>query len=346
MSITISSKNWGTMAGKEICLLKLQNANGAYVELTNYGARIVSVVVPDKNGKLEHVVLGFNEPEAYLNDQCYLGATIGRFANRIAGAAFTLNGEGYKLEANDGPNSNHSGPAGCDTKVFDFAVQSDSILFSLELLNGEGGFPGNMKLNITYRWTADQQLQINYSAVSDADTIANFTNHAYFNLSGERENILEHRLSLDAAKVLETNAQYIPTGRITDADKWLFSNSKIADKLLEANISGFNQYYISNKPALATPAAVLDHYESGRRLSVYTTYPGLMFYTGDYLTGTYPGKASKPYRAFDGLCLECQFYPDAPNHPTFPTTVLKQGTRYNQQIIYQFSTLNNARHNL
>jgi len=163
---------------------------------------------------------------------------------------------------------------------------------------------------------------------------------------GGRENILEHRLSLDAVKILETNAQYIPTGGTTDADKWFFSNTKIADKLALTNVSGFNQYYIRNNPVVATPAAVLDHYESGRRLSVYTTYPGLMFYTGDYLTGAYPGKSNEPYRPFDGLCLECQFYPDAPNHPTFPTVVLKRGTRYNQQIIYQFSTLNNAGHNL
>jgi aldose 1-epimerase len=346
MSISISKKNWGTMGDKEVCLFKLQSLSGAYVELCNYGARIVSVMVPDKNGKLEHVVLGFNELNGYLTDECYLGATIGRYANRIGNAAFTLNGQAYNLEANDMGNSNHSGSSGCHAKVFDFTFQGDSIVFSLDLADGEGGFPGNLKLNVSYQWTEDQQLKINYHAICDADTIANFTNHAYFNLSGEHENALGHKLSLNAGKLLETNEQYIPTGKIIDSPKWLFNNNKIADKLLEAKISGFNQYYILDKTTAATPAAILDHDGSGRRLSVYTTYPGLIFYTGDYLTSTYPGKTSKLYHGFDGLCLECQLYPDAPNHTSFPTAVLKRGTHYNEQIIYQFSTSTNAGKNL
>lgn len=327
-------------------MFKLENSSGAYVELTNYGAGIVSIVVPDKNGKLEHVVLGFNELAGYLDDKCYLGSSIGRFANRIGNAGFALNGQQYNLEANDMGNSNHSGTSGCHTKVFDFITQGDTIVFSLDLPDGEGGFPGNLKLNISYQWTEENQLKINYRAICDKDTIANFTNHAYFNLSGERENILDHTLSLNAGQLLETNEQYIPTGKIIDSRNWLFTNNKIADKLREAEISGFNQYYILNNTDVATPAAVLDHKKSGRRLSVYTTYPGLMFYTGDHLTSTYPGKTSKYYQCFDGLCLECQLYPDAPNHSSFPTAVLKRGMHYDEQIIYQFSTLTDAEQNI
>jgi aldose 1-epimerase len=337
MSIKISTKNWGTFGDKEVCLFKLQNSSGAYVELTNYGAGIVSIVVPDKNGKLEHVVLGFNELEGYLDDKFYLGSSIGRFANRIGNAGFPLNGEQYNLEANDMGNSNHSGSSGCHAKAFDFITQGDTILFSLDLPDGEGGFPGNLKLNISYQWTEENQLKIDYQAICDKDTIANFTNHAYFNLSGEHENILAHTLSLNAGQLLEANEQYIPTGKIIDSGKWLFTKNRIADKLREAEISGFNQYYILNNTDVGTPAAVLDHNKSGRRLSVYTTYPGLMFYTGDYLTSTHRGKTAKYYQGFDGLCLECQLYPDAPNHSSFPAAVLKRGSDYAEQIIYQFS---------
>jgi len=342
MSVNISTSNWGTFGGSEVYLFKLQNTSGAYVELTNYGAGIVSVVVPDKSGELEHVVLGFNELEGYLDDQCYLGSSIGRFANRISNARFSLNGQEYNLEANDMGNSNHSGSSGCHAKVFDFITQGNTVIFSLTLPDGEGGFPGNLNLNISYEWTEENQLKINYQAMCDKDTVANFTNHAYFNLSGEKEDILNHTLSLNAGQLLEANEQYIPTGKIIDSPKWLFPGNKIADKLNEAEVFGFNEYYILNSTGMGIPAAVLKHRESGRQLSVYTTYPGLMFYTGDYLTSTYPGKTLKHYKGFDGLCLECQFYPDAPNQPSFPTAVLKRGAHYNEQIIYQFSTLTDA----
>jgi aldose 1-epimerase len=346
MSIKVSIKKWGTVKGKQVCLIKLKNSGGSYVELTNYGAGIVSVVVPDRNRKPGHVVIGFKDLKGYLDDQCYIGSSIGRFANRIANAVFSLNGQQYKLEANDMGNSNHSGSTGCHAKVFDFSISRSTVVFSLLMPDGEGGFPGNMKLNISYQWTEQDQLKINYQAVCDKETIANFTNHAYFNLSGEQQNILNHTVSINADQLLETDEKYIPTGKLSNDPCRMLKRAIIADKIRETGIKGFNQYYILNKTNGVEPAAVLEHEKSGRRLSIYTTYPGLMFYTGDYLKSNHAGKSVANYKGFDGLCLECQLYPDAPNHQSFPTAVLQPEERYDQEIIYQFSIIPDAEQNL
>jgi aldose 1-epimerase len=346
MNIKITCKNWGYHQDKEVYLFKLKNSSGAYIELTNYGAGIVSVVVPDHRNKLGHVVLGFDNIQAYLDDKCYIGSSIGRFANRINNANFWLKNKQYVLDNNELLNSNHSGSSGYNSRVFDFSINHDTLIFSLFSDDGDGGYPGNLKLNVTYQWTENNQLKIHYEAFCDKDTIANLTNHAYFNLSGEEENIFSHLLTLNASKVLETNEEHMPTGKIIDAGERAFINSRIADKI-KPGISGFNQYYVldENQKPNGEPqlAAILDHRLSGRRLNVYTSYPGLIFYTGDYLQSTHNGKASAPYHPFDGLCLECQFYPDAPNQPSFPPAILRPGERYDQQIIYEFTLINNTR---
>jgi aldose 1-epimerase len=339
MDTKITIKSWGCHQDKKVYLFKIKNATGAYVELTNYGAGIVSVVVPDHRGKLGHVVLGFDHLQAYLDDKCYIGSTIGRFANRISNASFRLKDNRYNLESNELLNSNHSGSSGYHAKVFDFTVNEDSIIFSLFSEDGDGGYPGSLKLNVIYQWTENNLLKIDYKAICDKDTVANFTNHAYFNLSGEKENILNHRLTLFSEKVLETTSEHLPTGKIIETGKRSLANDRIADKI--QGTAGFNDYYILNKAqkphsGKSKLAAVLNHWKTGRILNVYTSYPGLMFYTGDYLQSG-PGRKTSAYGPFDGLCLECQFYPDAPNHASFPSTVLKAGERYDQQIVYEFT---------
>lgn len=346
MNTKITCKNWGYHQDKKVYLFKLKNESGAFVELTNYGAGIVSVVVPDHRKKLGHVVLGFDNLQAYLEDECYMGSSIGRFANRISNASFRLKDKQYILEDNELLNSNHSGSSGYHSRVFDFAINQDTLIFSLFSEDGDGGYPGSLKLNIIYQWTANNQLKIRYEALCDKETIANFTNHAYFNLSGEKESILNHRLTLHAGKVLETNKEHLPTGKILEAGEQSFINDRIADKI-KGETTGFNQYYILDKMQKPSAdqlklAATLDHQQTGRILNVYTSYPGLIFYTGDYLKSIYHGRASARYRPFDGLCLECQFYPDAPNQTSFPPTILMAGERYDQQIIYEFTLVNNT----
>ena len=336
----ITLEKFGIYNDKQLLLFTLKNADGAFIQFTNYGATIVSVVVPGRNGELEQVIAGFGEPEGYLVDKCYIGSTIGRFANRIGNAAFKLEGNQYHLEANDNANSNHGGNSGYNLRVFDYKIEDDKLIFILHSPDGDGGFPGNLELTVTYQWTENNQLKITYLAETDQLTIANFTNHAYFNLSGKVGSILEHQLTIYADQVLETDKEYIPTGKIIKAGKTTFLSDRISDKIKENNGEGFNHYYIlNNQDDNIRLAAVLDDEDSGRRLNVYTTYPGLMFYTGDFLESIHPGHLGKPYKPFDGLCLECQFYPDAPNHDSFPSTVLKPGEQYKEEIIYEFTLI-------
>lgn len=336
----ITLENFGICNDVELLLFTLKNADGAFAELTNYGATIVSVMVPDRDGELEPVVLGFGEPEGYLVDNCYIGSTIGRFANRIGNAAFELDGKQYHLDANDNANNNHSGSSGYNLRVFDYKIEDDKLSFMLQSPDGDGGFPGNLELTVSYRWTENNQLRITYLAGTDQPTIANFTNHAYFNLSGNGGSMLNHRLTIYADQVLETDEEYIPTGKVVQAGEKTFFRNWISYKIKENNGEGFNHFYVLNNQGNSIPlAAVLDDENSGRRLNVYTTYPGLMFYTGDFLESIHPGHLGKPYKPFDGLCLECQFYPDAPNHNTFPSTILKPGEQYKEEIIYEFTLI-------
>jgi aldose 1-epimerase len=336
----ITLENFGIHNDKELLLFTLKNAAGAFVELTNYGATIVSVMVPNRDGELEPVVHGFDEPEGYLDDTCYIGSTIGRFANRVGNAAFELDDKRYHLEANDNANSNHGGRSGYNLRVFDYKIEDDKLLFTLHSPDGDGGFPGNLELTVTYQWTENNQLKITYLAETDQSTIANFTNHAYFNLSGTEGSVLDHRLTIYADQVLETDKEYIPTGKVIQAGKRTFFGDRISEKIKGNNGAGFNHYYIfTNQDKNIRLAAVLDDEESGRRLNVYTTYPGLMFYSGDFLESIHPGHLGKPYKPFEGLCLECQFYPDAPNHSSFPSAALNPGEQYIEEIIYEFTLI-------
>jgi aldose 1-epimerase len=339
----ITCQPWGEYTGQPVYLFKLENASGAYVELTNYGATLVSAVVPDAYGLYGNVVLGFSSLQAYIDDKCYIGSTIGRYANRIGGAKFVLDDTTYFLENNDGPNTNHGGSSGFNSNVFSSVLINDSVSFSLQSKDGDGGYPGNLDLTVNYRFTDLNELIITYHALTDKKTVANFTNHAYFNLSNDGGKIFDHSLTVSADQVLESGAEYIPTGLIKPTGDMTLANTPIRARMVVKKdaITGLNDCYIlheqSNTPY--KPAAQLIEKISGRKLEVFTSYPAIMVYTADYLQSKHPGHHLQPYGAFDGLCLECQYYPDSPNHPHFPTTVLDAGAIYQETIIYKFGVV-------
>lgn len=329
----ITCTPWGETTDGPAYLFRIANAGGAFIEVTNYGATLVSAHVPDRNGELANVVLGYDCLQGYLTDPNYMGGTIGRFANRIAGAAFQLEGRYYRLEANDGPNTNHGGPKGFHSRLFRYEILENSITFRYASPDGEGGFPGNLQLAVRYEWTADNILIIRYQATTDQPTIANFTNHAYFNLSGEQSLIDDHALRIFAQSIVETGPDHIPTGAIRPAGSLAFNGSNISQKIKEENGArqGLNICYILEKETdTLSEACQLTHPATGRALTVYTSYPGLLLYTGDYI-------ASETHHPFEGLCLECQYFPDSPNQPAFPSTALRPGEVYDHTIQFHFT---------
>jgi aldose 1-epimerase len=338
--ITITKTPWGTHQGETVFLFRLTNAHGAYVEVTSYGATLVSVVVPDRVGKKEHVVLGFPSLEGYLQDRCYMGSTVGRYANRIAQARFTLDGKEYTLDANDGVNTNHGGRAGFHARVFSYAQRNNGVLFSYTSPAGDGGYPGTLTLRVEYRWNEEHALTITYTAVTDQKTVANFTNHAYFNLTGEGT-MLDHALSVWSSHILAATQAYIPTGEIIEAGNKQLQQSTVRHKVIPKGdrLEGLNEYYILDKATQKNePAAVLYDPASGRQMEVFTSYPGLMVYTADYLASEVPGHTAALYKPFGGICLECQYFPDGPNHAHFPDTTLAAGEEYREWIVFKFST--------
>ncbi|MBT1685431.1 aldose epimerase family protein [Dawidia soli] len=338
--ITITQTPWGTHRGEPVFLFRLTNAHGSSVEVTNYGATLVSVVVPDRAGRQEPVVLGFPSLEGYLRDRCYLGSTVGRYANRIARARFALDGKVYPLEANDGVNTNHGGRAGFHARVFAWEQHSNGVSFTYTSPTGDGGYPGTLTLRVAYTWSDDQALTITYTAVTDQKTVANFTNHAYFNLAAQGT-MLDHTLSVRSSHILAATPAYIPTGEIIAAGTRQLQQSTVRQKVapMDGRQEGLNDYYILDKAIPENePVAVLYDPASGRQMDVFTSYPGLMVYTADYLVSEQPGHIGALYKPFDGICLECQYYPDSPNHAHFPDTTLAAGEEYREWIVFKFST--------
>lgn len=321
----------GFHGGQEIALFRISNSSGAFAEFTNIGASIVSIVVPDKKGILSNVVLHYDNLEDYLSDIFYLGGTIGRISNRISDACFSMDGRVYHLDKNDGKNSNHGGYHGLNRKIFDYHINNESVTFYTESPDGEGGFPGNLKLRVTYFFSGDNELKIEYSALSDKRTPINFTNHAYFNLSGKKNTILDNQLKVNAEKYLETNEEFLPTGQVLDiqGSAFDFSNYKAIHEmasLKKDNLEGYNAYFIrqDKKDVLASIADPI----SGRTLDVYSSMPGILFYTGDFL--------SNQFLPFQGFCLEAQYYPDGVNHPHFKVNILAPDEEYTDVIVYAF----------
>lgn len=333
----ITERLWGRHQGKDVFLVRLINSYGNFVELTNYGATIVSICVPDSSGRKDHVVLGYPDLSGYLQDTAYMGSTIGRFANRIKEARFILADHEYLLEANDGENTNHGGISGYHQQVFDKETKDGNVMMSLTDLAGTGGYPGKLDLKVTYTWTDDNELAITYEATTDAITIANFTNHTYFNLSGEG-NVLSHSLQINTEAYLENNDKYLPTGRMLN-DTGQFSKGRILNNLIDQNKpieTGLNRYFIFSKDT-QQPQVTLYSPASGRVLQVSASYPGITVYTGQYLD-TAPGHNGAGYKAVQGIALECQHYPDSIHHPHFPQAVLKPDEPYREFIKFKFTT--------
>lgn len=339
----ISKTPWGNADGREVFLFKIENQKGEFIELSNYGATLVSVFIRDNQDIAAHVILGFPELQGYVNDRSYIGSTVGRFANRIGNATFNLDGKRVILEQNDGLNSNHSGSAGFNKKVFDYEIKDDTMIFSLLSPDGEGGFPGNLKVEVHYRWNEERELIIDYYGQTDQHTLFNLTNHSYFDLSSGKSRIFDHRLSIYSDQIVEAGADYIPTGELVAAgEAYAFNGTLIENRLLQpdGSMKGINICYVldQERQKSGLPAARLSDPHSGRSLTLYTSYPGLMLYTGDYLHTADAGFNGKPYRAFDGMCLEAQFFPDSPNQPSFPSAALRAGELAHHYIVFKFDT--------
>jgi len=341
MNITNTTEDPLITKKTEVKFITINNRHGGSISLSNYGATLVSVVVPDREGRLSDVVLGFSKPEDYFKDNNYLGATIGRFANRIANGKFELDGKTFQLQTNNGKHANHSGVNGFSNKFFDYQTAGNKVIFSLYSEEGEGGFPGDLHCMVTYELNDKNEILINYQAYSNQKTIVSLTNHAYFNLSGKQSDIFDHCLYIHSEKMLEMDQDYLPTGKIIHTMLNTFKGQQVAEVITGNNNKGLNNYYLLEKqtPAEVVLAAELSHLPSGRRLKVFTDSYGVLLYTGDFLETTGLGHHGKPYTAYNGLCLECQHYPDAPNQRIAPPVTLEKGAVYQQKIIYQFDTI-------
>ena len=321
--------------GKDVILFRITDKSGAYAEVTNYGATLVSVCVPDKDGNMENIVLNYPNISEYLTDTCYLGSTIGRFANRIANAQFKLNGKTYGLDKNDGENSNHSGYSGFHQKIFEAEIREDVLALRTHSPDGEGGFPGNMEVEIHFSFQ-NNILTIKYIAQSDTETVFNPTCHAYFNLSsGRKKSVLQHELKINSAEYLETDNNFLPTGKIMPvAGAFDFTQYRSIGEMATKKqdvLKGFNTCFPIPDNGKPRPMASVKELTSGRAMTVSSDMPGILLYTGDYLCGN--------HAPFDGLCLEAQFYPDAPNQKHFPECTIKPGTQYEHIILISFNLI-------
>ena len=312
----------------EYCLYIIENSNGMSVSLCDLGASVQSLMVPDKDGKISDVVLGYDTPEEYLSNDGYLGATVGRYANRIKGAEFSLNGKTYKLTTNEGKNTLHGGE-GLSRKRFNASAEENAVTFSISDPDGADGFPGNLKLSVRYELKEDNTLIIDYNAVSDADTVLNVTNHSYFNLRGEG-NVLSHWLKVNAAYFLPIDEELIPTGDVAELDGTIFD----FQYMRPVQEDYYDICYVLTGNSYL--AAQLYDEESRRCMSVFTDMPGLQVYAGGQLSQR-RGKNGAVYGKNSGICLETQLFPDSPNHPDFPMCTLYAGEPWHSRTFYKFS---------
>lgn len=339
------------MSRPELHLYTLTNRSGARVGITNYGARIVSILVPDRHGNVADVVTGFDNLEDYLGKNPYFGAIIGRFGNRIGQGKFALAGVEYVLAKNNGPNSLHGGVEGFDKKFW-VAQQRNGGGSSLDLTyfspDGEENYPGNLSVKVGYALSDDNGLRIDYTAATDKETVVNLTNHTYFNLAGAGgKSILGQELTLHASHFTPVDAALIPTGEIRSVEGTPFDFRKPTaiglrigtdDPQLKC-ATGYDLNFVLDRKgsALDLAARAFDP-DSGRVLEVLTTQPGIQFYSGNFLDGSLRGKGGAVYPRQSAFCLETQHFPDSPNHPNFPSTVLKPGQEYRQTTMFRFST--------
>jgi aldose 1-epimerase len=348
----IKNQAFGTVPEGRVGLYTMTNSRGMEVRAMNYGGIIVSLRVPDKKGMLADVVLGFDTLDAYLNNKPYFGAIIGRYANRIAKGKFPLDGVEYRLARNNGMNSLHGGLKGFD-KVLWHGEQFENnhgigVVFTYTSKDGEEGYPGNLKTTVTYTLTDQNELQIDYEATTDKATPVNLTNHSYFNLAGEGNgDILRHELMLNADRFTLVESTLIPTGELPSVARTPFDFTKptAIGARIDANneqlaiAHGYDHNFVLNRKSSRLELAGRVHEpQTGRVLEVYTTEPGIQFYTGNFLDGTITGKNAHAYKKRAALCLETQHFPDSPNHSHFPSSVLKPELIYHSRTVYKFST--------
>jgi len=341
----VKKESFGTLEdGREVSLFTLSNEDGIEVEITNYGGTVTSIRTPDKNGNFENVVLGFDSLEKYTAGVPYFGALIGRYGNRIEDGRFSIDGKQYQLATNDGDNHLHGGEQGFDKVLWDAAAQDDGSLKLTYLSNdGEEGYPGNLEVTVVYTLTNENELKIEYEATTDKATPVNLTNHSYFNLSGHPDStILDHQLKIRADQYTPVNDELIPTGELASVAGTPFDFTefhKIGGRIDQVE-GGYDHNWVLNQPEGDSlfHAATLYDPGSGRQMKIFTEEPGLQFYSGNFLDGSLKGPNGTPYVQHAALCLETQHFPNSPNEPDFPSTILRPGQTYQTTTIYKFET--------
>jgi aldose 1-epimerase len=348
--VSVVKQPFGTLPnGSKVSVYTLTNSRGAQAKIIDYGARLTTLSVPDKNGKFGDVILGFPNIQGYLKDDSYQGAIAGRFANRIAKGRFTLDGKQYKLATNNGPNHLHGGNSGFSHKIWTARPLRLKSGPALELRyyskSGEEGYPGNLQTRVLYTLDNKNQLRIQYRAVTDAPTVLNLTHHSYFNLAG-KGTILNHKLRLYADRFVPIDETSIPLGDLRSVTGTPFDFRRLTpigqrinmqDEQLKNGAGYDHSFVVNGKNGVLRRAAHVEEATSGRVMNVYTTEPGVQLYTGNFLNNV-AGKYGRVYPKRGGFCLETQHLPDSPNRPNFPSTVLRPGQTYTQTTVYAFST--------
>jgi aldose 1-epimerase len=347
----IEKKPFGSVDGKNVDLYVLTNANGLKASITNYGGIVVSLEVPDKNGKLGDILLGYDNLDGFVKNSPYFNALVGRYGNRIAKGKFTLDGTAYTLAVNNGENALHGGLKGFDKVIWTAESFKNDKGVGLKLAylskDMEEGYPGNLKVNVVYTLTNKDELQIDYTATTDKAAVCNLTNHNYYNLTGCKTDILGHELTLNADRFTPVDSGLIPTGQLrpvrgTPMD---FTRStavgariNVADEQLKFGGGYDHNWVLNKKGSEMSHAATLYEPTSGRVMEIWTHEPGIQFYSGNFLDGTIVGKGGIVYKHRYGMCLETQHFPDSPNKPAFPTTILRPGEIYKTTTVHKFYT--------
>ncbi|MGJ5817999.1 aldose epimerase family protein [Paludibaculum fermentans] len=346
----MTTQDYGkTDKGEAISLYTLRNRNGVEIAITNYGARVVTLKTPDARGRLADIALGFDSLKGYEGPNPYFGAIVGRYGNRIAKGKFSLDGKEYTLARNNGENSLHGGLVGFDRVIWSGKTEESNgvqkAILTYTSKDGEEGYPGTLKVSVTYSLSNNDDIQIDYLATTDKATVLNITNHTYFNLAGQGNgDILSQVMQINADHFTPVDSGLIPTGELKDVTGTPFDfrkptviGSRINDKDEQLVLGkGYDHNYVLNRSGngLVMAAKAVDP-PSGRVLEVWTTEPGVQFYTGNFLDGSAVGKNANNYAQRTGFCLETQHYPDSPNHPEFPTTVLKPGEEYKTTTVWK-----------
>jgi aldose 1-epimerase len=342
--MNMTKKIFGEADGKQVFQYTLTNKNGMTVKILNYGGIVTHIIVPGKDGDMADVALGYDSLRQYLEDTPYFGALVGRYGNRIANGKFSLDGQTYTLATNNAPNHLHGGLKGFDKVVWDatdfIEPTKTGIVLTYLSKDLEEGYPGNLKVKVTYTLTADNELMIDYEAETDKTTIINLTHHSYFNLKGHGNgDILGHQMEIFADKFVPVDETLIPTGELlpvkgTPMD---FNKPITIGKHIAEVVGGYDHCWVlNNYDGNVRLVARVTEPISGRVMKVMTDQPGLQFYSGNFLNGTNKGKGSTAYQKHFGFCLESEHFPDSPNQPKFPSVVLKPGEKYKTQTIYQF----------